>query len=127
VREILHTSGDSNLRRQAWEASKSVGRQVEGIVRELARLRNELARAEGYEDHHVRSVDLQELDDARLAGLMDDLEAATAAPFRDLKRDRHRSEREVRGRGRDALALLGPILPKLQTRRIRAITPAVGK
>ena len=87
VREILRTSGDSNLRRQAWEASKSVGRQVEGIVRELARLRNELARAEGYEDHHVRSVDLQELDDARLAGLMDDLEAATAAPFRDLKRE----------------------------------------
>ena len=87
VREILRTSGDSNLRRQAWEASKSVGRQVEGIVRELARLRNELARAEGYEDHHVRSVDLQELDDARLAGLMDDLEAATAAPFHDLKRE----------------------------------------
>ena len=93
VREILRTSGDSNLRRQAWEASKSVGRQVEGIVRELARLRNELARTEGYEDHHVRSVDLQELDAAGLAGLMDDLEAATATPFRDLKRDRHRSER----------------------------------
>ena len=87
VREILRTSDDSDLRREAWEASKSVGRRVEGIVRELAHLRNELARAEGYENHHARSLDLQEIDNAGLARLMDDLEAATNAPFRDLKRE----------------------------------------
>src|ERR671916_522265 len=81
VREILRTSGDPNLRREAWEASKSVGRKVEGIVRELARLRNELARAEGYENHHVRSLELQEIDADELARLMEDLEAATDAPF----------------------------------------------
>jgi len=38
LREILRTSHDSALRREAWESSKSVGREVEGAVRELARL-----------------------------------------------------------------------------------------
>src|SRR3954447_21624628 len=82
LREILRVSNDSALRREAWEASKSVGLKVEGIVRELARLRNGLARAQGYENHHVRSLDLQEIDAEELARLMDDLEEATNEPFR---------------------------------------------
>jgi peptidyl-dipeptidase A len=85
LREILHISEDSTLRREAWEASKSVGRKVEGIVRELARLRNELARAEGFADHYTRSLDLQEIDAAELARLMERLQAATDEPFREFK------------------------------------------
>jgi peptidyl-dipeptidase A len=85
LREILHISEDSTLRRETWEASKSVGRKVEGIMRELARLRNELARAEGFADHYTRSLDLQEIDAAELARLMDGLQAATDEPFREFK------------------------------------------
>ena len=85
VREVLRDSDDSSLRRDAWEASKSVGRKVEGIVRELARLRNRLARQMGYEDHYARSLDLQEIDAAELDRIMGDLEAATREPFRQLK------------------------------------------
>ena len=33
VRDILRTSRDEGLRREAWEASKTVGREVEGTVR----------------------------------------------------------------------------------------------
>jgi peptidyl-dipeptidase A len=51
VRELLRTSEDEDPRREAWEASKSVGRAVEGTVMELARLRNRLAREQGYEDY----------------------------------------------------------------------------
>jgi len=87
LRQILRASDDSTLRREAWEASKSVGRKVEGVVRELARLRNELARAEGYENHYVRSLVLQEIDVADLARIMDDLEIATNAPFRSFKQE----------------------------------------
>jgi peptidyl-dipeptidase A len=97
VREILRTSGDPNLRREAWEASKSVGRKVEGIVRELARLRNELARAEGYENHHVRSLELQEIDADELARLMEDLEAATDAPFLGFKEELEANLKETFG------------------------------
>ena len=85
LREILRASKDPALRREAWEVSKSVGCEVEGVVRELARLRNELARAEGYEDHYVRSLDLQEIEGAELARIMDGLQTATDAPFRSFK------------------------------------------
>src|SRR5215210_2299631 len=54
VRELLRTNADQNLRRETWEASKSVGRAVEGTVRELARLRNRLAREQGYKNHYAR-------------------------------------------------------------------------
>src|SRR5919112_3222911 len=85
LREILRVSDDPAMRREAWEASKSVGRKVAGIVRELARLRNRLAHAEGFADHHARSLDLQEIDAAELATLMDGLQAATDEPFREFK------------------------------------------
>jgi peptidyl-dipeptidase A len=86
VRELLRTSEDEGLRREAWEASKSVGRAVEGTVRELARLRNRLAREQGYENHYARSLELQEIEAGELAGIMEDLASATDAPFGELKR-----------------------------------------
>jgi peptidyl-dipeptidase A len=87
IREILRSSSDGALRREAWEASKTVGGKVEGTVRELARLRNRLAREQGYPDHFHRSLDLQEIDADELLGLMSDLEAATDVPFARLKED----------------------------------------
>jgi peptidyl-dipeptidase A len=87
VRELLRTSEDVGLRREAWEASKSVGRTVEGTVRELARLRNRLAREQGYEDYYARSLELQEIQAPELAGIMEALTSATDAPFRKLKGD----------------------------------------
>jgi peptidyl-dipeptidase A len=85
VRDVLRHSGDSALRRAAWEASKTVGREVEPVVRELARLRNRLAREQGYANHYERSLDLQEIDPGRLRELMVDLERATENPFREFK------------------------------------------
>jgi peptidyl-dipeptidase A len=87
IREILRHSDDGSLRREAWEASKTVGREVEETVRELARLRNRLAREAGYPDHYHRSLDLQEIDAAELDRIMSELESATDAPFRKLKED----------------------------------------
>jgi peptidyl-dipeptidase A len=87
IREILRSSGDGALRRGAWEASKTVGREVEETVRELARLRNRLAREAGYPDHFHRSLDLQEIDVAELDRIMAELESATDAPFKRLKED----------------------------------------
>jgi peptidyl-dipeptidase A len=85
IREILRRSDDGSLRREAWEASKTVGREVEETVRDLARLRNRLAREAGYPDHYHRSLDLQEIDAAELDRTMSELESATDAPFRKLK------------------------------------------
>ena len=85
IRDILCNSGDESLRREAWEASKTVGREVEETVRELARLRNRLAREAGHTDHYYRSLHLQEIDAGDLGRIMAELESATDAPFRDLK------------------------------------------
>ena len=85
IREILRFSGDEAQRREAWEASKTVGREVEDTVRELARLRNRLAREAGYSDHFHRSLDLQEIDAGELDQIMSGLESASDAPFRRLK------------------------------------------
>ena len=86
IREILRTSRDDELRREAWEASKTVGREAAPLVRELARLRNRLAREQGYENHYVRALELQEIDPGELEGIMSRLEEETEAPFRELKR-----------------------------------------
>lgn len=85
VRDILRTSPVESVRREAWEASKTVGREVEGTIRELAGLRNRLAREAGYPDHYHRSLDLQETPVAELEALMSRLEAETEEPFRKVK------------------------------------------
>lgn len=87
IRELLRISEDQDLRREAWEASKSVGREVEGTVRDLARLRNQLAREQGYENYYARSLELQEIEAGELAGIMGELESATDTPFKEMKRD----------------------------------------
>jgi peptidyl-dipeptidase A len=83
--EVLRTSRDSEQARLAWEASKEVGVQVAGPVRELARLRNRGARDQGYRDHFQRSLALDEIDEAELFRLFDRLDSATLPLFAELK------------------------------------------
>jgi peptidyl-dipeptidase A len=93
--EILAKSRDSGQVREAWEASKQIGAETAGQVRELARVRNAAARAQGFRDHFQRSLTLDEIDEGLLLTLFDSLEAATRAPFRTLKSeiDRGRASR----------------------------------
>jgi peptidyl-dipeptidase A len=83
--EILNKSEDSAEVKAAWEASKQVGAQVAGKVRELARVRNAAARQQGFRDHFQRSLTLNEIDEDELTALFAKLEAATNAPFATLK------------------------------------------
>src|SRR3712207_3448693 len=85
IREILRSSDDEGLRREAWGAQKSAGREAEGVVRELARLRKRRARAEGYENDHARGLDLQEIDAAELERLRGNREAGARSPFEELR------------------------------------------
>lgn len=83
--EILAKSRDSGQVREAWEASKQIGAETAGLVRELARVRNAAARAQGFRDHFQRSLTLDEIDEGMLLDLFRSLERATRAPFRALK------------------------------------------
>lgn len=82
---VLHKSRDSQEVREAWEASKQVGAQVAESVRQLARVRNAAARAQGFRDHFQRSLTLDEIDENELLSLFADLETATRQPFAQLK------------------------------------------
>lgn len=77
LRDILRDSDDVELRREAWEASKRIGAEVEGRVRHLVALRNREARRLGYADYYGMALRLQELDETVLFGLLDDLAAKT--------------------------------------------------
>ena len=85
IDEILKSSNDQELRQRAWEASKEVGNLVADRVRELARVRNEMARDLGYADYYQMSLDLQEMPEEWLFDLMEQLEQLTDAPFRQWK------------------------------------------
>jgi len=82
--EILRTTRDSDEARRVWEASKQIGEQVARPVRELARVRNEAARRQGYRDHFQRSLVLNEIDEGRLAALFDSLETQSRRPYESL-------------------------------------------
>ena len=84
---ILRKSGDAVERREAWEASKTIGAVVADDVRELARLRNEAARAVGYRDWFALSVATAEMDEERLFATLDEVDGVTAGPFADWKRE----------------------------------------
>jgi peptidyl-dipeptidase A len=85
IEEILRLSNDETMRRAAWEASKEIGAIVAPRERELARLRNQAAHKLGFSDYYRMSLSLQEIDEAWLFGLFDELARATDDPFRGWK------------------------------------------
>jgi peptidyl-dipeptidase A len=87
VRDILANSTDSAAVEAAWKGYMEVGRQAEGKLRELVRLRNEQARQLGFRDFFAMQLSLQEIDETELLALFDELDTLTRQPFADLKRD----------------------------------------
>jgi len=81
IKRILRESDDVDERREAWEASKTVGAAVADEVRELARLRNDAARAVGHRDWYALSLATDEMDEARLAETLSEADRVTAEPF----------------------------------------------
>src|SRR6478609_1905765 len=85
IAKVLRESADRALRREAWDASKSIGPQAAPLVRELAHLRNQAAQALGYRDHFAFSLTLDELDETWLLSLLDDLEVRLSATWERTK------------------------------------------
>ncbi|MGH7729686.1 MAG: M2 family metallopeptidase [Candidatus Eiseniibacteriota bacterium] len=86
IRQILRDSGDERERRLAWEASKQVGAEVVTDLRALVTLRNEAARSLGFGNYYSMMLELDELDEAELFTLLDDLDVGTRPLFEGYKR-----------------------------------------
>ena len=87
LRGLLRDSLDGALRRRAWEASKQIGEEAVPDLLELVRRRNDAARSVGFENFYAMRLELDDLDEATLFGLLDELERGTRAPFADFKRE----------------------------------------
>lgn len=87
IHDILVESDDEGLRHRAWAASKEIGAVVEERVRELARLRNDAARALGFADYYRMSLGLDEIPEEWLFTILDEVERFTEEPFIKWKTD----------------------------------------
>ncbi|MBN1165449.1 MAG: M2 family metallopeptidase [Candidatus Krumholzibacteriota bacterium] len=86
VLTILREEKDCAHRRRVWEANKRVGRVVAGDLLKLINLRNESARAVGFDNYYSMSLTLAEQDEEELVSLFAELEKLTRDPFLELKR-----------------------------------------
>jgi peptidyl-dipeptidase A len=87
LEDILRTSVDRARVREAWEARKQIGPVVADDLRRLAHLRNEAARAVGFDDYWHAQLLLDELDPDELLTTLDEVEASTNQPFQSMKSD----------------------------------------
>jgi peptidyl-dipeptidase A len=86
LRRVLVESDDSAVRRAAWEAAKQIGTEVAPELLELVRLRNEAAVSLGFDNYYTMRLTLDEHDETRLFGLLDELERGTRPLFEEYKR-----------------------------------------
>jgi peptidyl-dipeptidase A len=85
VRKILRESRNSAERERAWKGSKAVGREIEPVLKDLVKLRNESAKKLGFRDYYALSLYLNEQDEAALLAVFAQLDELTRQPFLDLK------------------------------------------
>jgi peptidyl-dipeptidase A len=81
IEQVLVGSDDSEERRKAWAASKTVGAAVADDLLALVRLRNEAARRLGFTTHYEMALRFNDLDESRLFATLDDVERASQASF----------------------------------------------
>ena len=85
IKEILKTETDSRKRREAWLASKQVGKEVATDLIELVKLRNQAAQQLGYKNYYLMSLELGEQNIEELNKIFDELAELTEEPFVKLK------------------------------------------
>jgi peptidyl-dipeptidase A len=87
VRKVLSESKDSAQRKAVWEASKGVGPVVIADLKELVRLRNEVATRLGFKNFHVLQMHLNEQKQEEVLKLFDELDELTREPFQAVKKE----------------------------------------
>jgi peptidyl-dipeptidase A len=87
VREILQKSADSAQRRAVWQSSKAVGEVVAPDLKQLVKLRNQVARKLGFRDFHVLQLYLNEQSQEQVLKLFDELDELTRVSYRQAKQE----------------------------------------
>ena len=87
IKDLLKDLTDSDLRRQAWEASQQVGPAVAPDILTLIKLRNQSAKQLGFENFHTMSLELSEQTVPQIDAIFAELARLTDKPFAAIKAD----------------------------------------
>lgn len=87
IEEILHSSTDSKKLEKAWISVKELGPVVAEDIKNLAKLRNQVAKSLGYNNYHEMSLLLDDQDPKEIEKLFDELDNLTHDAFAKLKSD----------------------------------------
>ena len=68
---------NNDRRRQIWETTRQIGQRTAHQVIHLAKLRNELARGLGFSNYYSLALDEEEMNEAQLFDILDDLRDQT--------------------------------------------------
>ncbi|UCE05493.1 MAG: M2 family metallopeptidase [bacterium] len=85
IKEILKKETDSSKRRDAWFASKQVGKEVANDLIELIKLRNQAAQELGFENYYLMSLTVSEQNLEELTKIFNELAELTDEPFAKMK------------------------------------------
>lgn len=81
ILELLSGSDNSAVVQSAWLASKQIGAAIAPQLLHLVRLRNTIARAQGFPDYYTQQLVLQEIAPETLEAILDEVDRATAQPY----------------------------------------------
>jgi peptidyl-dipeptidase A len=84
---ILAKSDDSEMVEKVWKAYKQIGLEVAETIRELAKIRNQVAQKQGYRDFFQKSLMLNEINENQLLDLFSELDNVTSKPYKELKQE----------------------------------------
>ncbi len=87
VEEILKTSKNQELLKEAWLAHKKIGPLVSEDIIRLVHLRNDIARELGFANFHEMTLSLSDQNPQDVATLFDELDVLTREAFAGLKSD----------------------------------------
>ena len=87
IDEILKTQTDSDQRKSAWVAAKSVAPVIADDIVKLVRLRNQAAKKVGFDNFHSLSLHAVEQDPKQLDDIFGKLYELTKGPYAEMKAD----------------------------------------
>ena len=87
IESILKSSTNSKELEKCWLASKQIGDTVGADVKNLVKMRNEMAHSLGFANYHDMSLRLSDQDPDKIEKLFDELDSLTRNTFTTLKRD----------------------------------------
>ena len=103
IREILKNEADVQIRKETWEASKQIGKELAPRILKLVTLRNKAAHSLGYPDYFTMQLELQEVDEEWLFKTLDNLAKESEASYALLVDEINASAAKRFGVSKDAI------------------------